>query len=425
MAATGNQQDSKGGAIAALLVGSGEYTTGFVRGGHASKSDKNKGVVGLVFFDLRHRGLIGDRVLIAGTNGKKFPKVREHFKSAIGDFYDMSVKCETFPKDDVGRDTKAYLAAMDTLKKGDIVTVFTPDDTHFEIVMEAIKRGLHVMCTKPMVKTLEQHRKIVAAAKKAGVLVAIEVHKRYDFIYEDARQRIRNLGDFGHFVSYMSQPKFQLETFRAWAGKSSDISYYLNSHHIDFHVWAMQGRAKPISVLGVAATGVAKKMGIPAEDTITLTVQWLNLKSKNIGTAVYTASWVAGQADVHSQQRFFYMGHKGEVKIDQAHRGYTTAGDEKGSFASVNPLYMKYTKGADGHFGGRHGYGYRSFEAFVVEAQALNQGSRKTAELDASMPTANTTMQVTAILEAGRRSLDEKRQMTITYDENDEPCGFK
>ena len=27
--------------------------------------------------------------------------------------------------------------------------------------------------------------------------------------------------------AYMSQPKLQLETFRAWAGKSSDISYYL------------------------------------------------------------------------------------------------------------------------------------------------------------------------------------------------------
>lgn len=35
--------------------------------------------------------------------------------------------------------------------------------------------------------------------------------------------------------SYMSQPKIQLQTFRAWAGISSDISYYLNSHHIDFH----------------------------------------------------------------------------------------------------------------------------------------------------------------------------------------------
>jgi len=31
----------------------------------------------------------------------------------------------------------------------------------------------------------------------------------------------------------MSQPKFQLETFKSWAGIDSDISYYLNSHHID------------------------------------------------------------------------------------------------------------------------------------------------------------------------------------------------
>jgi len=38
--------------------------------------------------------------------------------------------------------------------------------------------------------------------------------------------RIRTeLGDFSFFTSYMSQPKFQLETFRAWAGKSSDISF--------------------------------------------------------------------------------------------------------------------------------------------------------------------------------------------------------
>ena len=42
----------------------------------------------------------------------------------------------------------------------------------------------------------------------------------------------------------MSQPKHQLDTFRAWAGKSSDISYYLNSHHIDFHEWCV-GEVSP------------------------------------------------------------------------------------------------------------------------------------------------------------------------------------
>ena len=44
----------------------------------------------------------------------------------------------------------------------------------------------------------------------------------------DARDRIQDLGGLSYMYSYMSQPKHQLETFKAWAGKSSDISYYLN-----------------------------------------------------------------------------------------------------------------------------------------------------------------------------------------------------
>ena len=76
----------------------------------------------------------------------------------------------------------------------------------------------------------------------------VEFHKRWDPMYVDARERIRQLGDCGFFHSYMSQPKIQLNTFRQWAGRSSDISYYLNSHHIDFHAWALQGtppRSRP------------------------------------------------------------------------------------------------------------------------------------------------------------------------------------
>ena len=78
----------------------------------------------------------------------------------------------------------------------------------------------------------------------------------------------------------MSQPKQQLDTFKDWAGKgASDISYYLNSHHIDFHEWCMGHRARPISVTAVASSGFAVgKYGMQScEDTITLTVQWENL----------------------------------------------------------------------------------------------------------------------------------------------------
>ena len=53
----------------------------------------------------------------------------------------------------------------------------------------------------------------------------LQVHKRFDPIYVDAKDRIEALGNFSYMYAYMSQPKHQLDTFRAWAGKGSDIRY--------------------------------------------------------------------------------------------------------------------------------------------------------------------------------------------------------
>jgi D-galacturonate reductase len=140
------------------------------------------------------------------------------------------------------------------------------------------------MITKPAVKTLEHHRILHEAAERNGVLVAVEVHKRWDPIYGDARDKIQSLGPFSYMYSYMSQPKHQLETFKAWAGKGSDISYYLNSHHIDFHEWCVGHTSRPVSVTAMASTGVAEtSFGRKCEDTITLTVQWENLETVSLG----------------------------------------------------------------------------------------------------------------------------------------------
>lgn len=388
------------------MIGTGEYTTGYTGAG-ASKSDKKKGVVALVMFDLRQRGHVG-KMHLCGVNGKKFPKIRAHVDSQIKAAYpgnDYDVAMETYPAD-TAVDAEAYLAALAKLPKGSAVTVFTPDDTHFKITLAAVNAGMHVLLTKPAVKTLAEHLELCAAAKRNNVLVMIEMHKRWDPIYADAKNRIQALGGFSYFNSYMSQPKYQLETFRAWAGKSSDISYYLNSHHIDFHQWAVGAFARPIRVTAMASTGVAEKiLDRPCEDTISLSVQWEHTDGTK-GTALYTSSWVAPKADVHSQQRFFYMGHTGEVRVDQAHRGYTSSTDA-GGYASNNPLYMKYTPDARGKYVGQTGYGYASLEAFTLAVQAIRSGKATPESFDGVLPTIGTTTAVTAILEAGRKSLDD------------------
>jgi D-galacturonate reductase len=343
---------------------------------------------------------------MAGTNGQKFPGVRAHLERTVGRvFKDLDTGFESFPGDETATDTDAYRRALDTLAPGDVVTVFTPDDTHFRIALDAAERGCHVLVAKPIVKRLEEHLALAEAAARHRVLVAMEVHKRWDPIYADARDRIRRLGEFSFFSAYMSQPKSQLDTFRSWAGKSSDISYYLNAHHVDFHLWCVQPFARPVAVSALASTGVAQGLGIPTEDTITLCVTWENTPSGNRGTALYTATWIAPKSDVHSQQRFFYMGQQGEVQVDQAHRGYSQATDQAG-FASLNPLFMKYTPDAEGRFAGQSGYGYRSLEAFVDAVAAIGEGQATPADFRGLLATVHDTALVTAVLEAGRTSLD-------------------
>ena len=203
----------------------------------------------------------------------------------------------------------------------------------------------------------------------------------------------------------MSQPKQQLDTFKSWLGKGvSDISYYLNSHHIDFHEWCMENRSRPVSVTATASSGVAaEKFGISCEDTITLTVQWENLdESGSVVLVIFMLSSLIfpayrlpdtrarhGHGRIHlqldcTQERcalpaaFLLYGtgiilcfdmimmsfllhviaQRGEINVDQAHRGYSMADDASSRLNGINPLFMKYVP-TDGKFSGQTGYGYR------------------------------------------------------------------
>lgn len=197
-------------------------------------------------FDLRRRGKVG-KVSLVGTNGNKFEAIKEHLDTNIGKVYNMDTSldhtspakgkadpdaCMFFQKKNQ-REGAAHVylylrridkqAINDYLTRGDAITIFTPDPTHFDIALYAIQRGIHVLVTKPAVKLLEQHQILIQEAEKHNVVVMVEHHKRFDPVYCDARAKAISLGHFNYFYSYMSQPKRQLDTFRAWAGKESDI----------------------------------------------------------------------------------------------------------------------------------------------------------------------------------------------------------
>jgi len=278
---------------------------------------------------------------------------------------------------------------------------------------------MHVLVTKPATQLLKHHQDLIEKAKKHNVVVFVEHHKRFDPAYSDAKARSNALGEFNFFSAWMSQPKSQLETFRAWAGKDSDISYYLSSHHIDICCWMLDGKAYPTRVVASAATGIATgepyNCVLQTEDMRSVLVDWQSIKSpRHKGTGVYTASWTAPTTSgVHSAQHWYYMAEKGEVSVDQAHRGYDIVVDGQGK-TYYNPFYMKYSPSESGHFDGQRGYGYVSIEKFIDAARSVNAKQTTPADYDKhGLPTIANTVLTTAILNAGRISLDEKRPVNI------------
>ena len=55
----------------------------------------------------------------------------------------------------------------------DLVTVATPNSTHFEITKAFLENGFHVLCEKPMTMTVQEGEEIVEIAKKTGNICAV------------------------------------------------------------------------------------------------------------------------------------------------------------------------------------------------------------------------------------------------------------
>ncbi|KAG8918223.1 hypothetical protein FRC01_001991 [Tulasnella sp. 417] len=360
--------------------------------------------------------------LLSLTRRQEVPRHPSLLEDKIGNVYkDMDVGFKSYP-DDNTVDPDSYKKAIDDLAPGSaVVIIFTPNTTHHPIAKYALERKMHILVTKPATKPLEQHQELIALAQQNGVTCWVKQHKRYDPAYADAKLCARALGEFNLFQAWMSQPKSQLGTFRAWAGKDSDISYYLSSHHIDIHSWYIEGKSIP-TLIASAATSIATSEPYncveETEDTITLMVDWQSIANpKHKGTAVYTSSWTAPlKAGIYSAQYFHYMGQTGEIRIDQAYRGYYVTEDASGKSA-YNPFYMKYSPSETGHFDGQRGYGYVSIDKFVDAARSINAGASKASDHDGhGLPTIKNTVLTTAILNAGRISLDEKREVKIERD---------
>ena len=77
----------------------------------------------------------------------------------------------------------------------DGIVIATPSALHAEQSIAALRRGLAVFCQKPLGRTEQEVRAVIAAAREANRLLAVDLSYRYTRAMEAIRARFHELGE--------------------------------------------------------------------------------------------------------------------------------------------------------------------------------------------------------------------------------------
>jgi UDP-N-acetyl-2-amino-2-deoxyglucuronate dehydrogenase len=171
-------------------------------------------------------------------------------------------------------DMKAFLAHPGL----DIVTIATPSGAHMEPCLAAAKAGKHVICEKPLEVTLERCDRMIAACKKARVLLAGVFQSRVSGAVNALKKAV-DQGRFGRIsLADASVKWFRPQSYYdsgAWRGtyKLDGGGALMNQsiHTIDILQWLVG----PIESIGAFADCLTHKR-LETEDTAVAVLRFKN-----------------------------------------------------------------------------------------------------------------------------------------------------
>jgi predicted dehydrogenase len=212
----------------------------------------------------------------------------------------------------------------------DVMAVATPDNLHTEVILAALNNGTHVITEKPMCLSIHEADQIVELAQKKNLIVAVDMHKRYDPDHLRIRDDIKNrIGAPLYGTAYLEEPlEVSTSTFK-WAEQSDPFSY-VGPHWVDLilHYY----KSKPVSLTAIGQKRRLARDNINAYDAVQVRVDYDNGMSIN-----YHNNWITPpDFEGPVNQGHEIVGADGKVESDQQYRGFRWWNKGGGSRTSNN-----------------------------------------------------------------------------------------
>lgn len=174
-----------------------------------------------------------------------------------------------------GAESYTDLATMLQRDDIDAVSIVTPDFAHADIALASIAAGKHVLVEKPLATTSAECRRIIDAAKAAGVKLMVDFHNRWSPPFWSAKTSIDS-GEIGsvRLITYrLNDTIFVPTQMLSWASQST-VQWFIGSHSLDTVTWLIGDRVT--GVYAVSRSVVLKEQGIDTPDFYAVTLEFAN-----------------------------------------------------------------------------------------------------------------------------------------------------
>lgn len=204
------------------------------------------------------------------------------------------------------------------IEKGGLeaIIIGAPDDLHYDITMQSLAAGLHVLCDKPLALRLDQASEMWQKAEAAKVNHMVLFTYRWMPFFRYTRDLIdRNYigrfyhGEFSFLVGNGRKPGYQ---WRLDGQRSNGALGDLGSHMIDMARWLVSDIAQVEAHLQsfINHPGAEGGQISPANDSAFLLVEFATG-----GHAVIQASFVAYLAEQDMRMQVKLYGENGSLEI--------------------------------------------------------------------------------------------------------------
>lgn len=138
----------------------------------------------------------------------------------------------------------------------DLVTVVTPHNTHARIALQCLRAGKHVVCEKPLALTVSDCDAMIAAARKAGVMLSAYHNRHWDGCIlqaVDLIRRKRSIGEVYKIEAFKGRRELPGNWWRSSRKISGGILFDWGVHLLEYALQLID--SEPVEVTGYARQG--------------------------------------------------------------------------------------------------------------------------------------------------------------------------